>query len=231
MYKQLKSLMYDHIIKHLNLNKMINFSIFLILAGILTSFFLESCTSPQISDINGTYSGHDIEEASLINLNREQNSDGQKFKNVSAVTLQHVNTLILHYDTVKTSLVQSDFIKTQKKIHGLIKEIVDFNNKKALKGDQDAFYLKVGAKLKNNAERIKKSKDINEQREHFSSLTSDLLKIISAFGGNKQEVYHQYCPMAFDNSGGYWLSLNKQIENPYFGDKMLKCGVVRETIK
>ena len=37
--------------------------------------------------------------------------------------------------------------------------------------------------------------------------------------------------MAFDNTGGYWLSNSKEVRNPYFGNSMLKCGEVKETIQ
>jgi len=37
--------------------------------------------------------------------------------------------------------------------------------------------------------------------------------------------------MADDNKGGYWLSTEKKIKNPYFGSKMIKCGKVKEIIK
>jgi hypothetical protein len=43
-------------------------------------------------------------------------------------------------------------------------------------------------------------------------------------------IYKQFCPMAFDNKGAYWLSSNEEIMNPYFGDKMLHCGKVEETV-
>ena len=29
--------------------------------------------------------------------------------------------------------------------------------------------------------------------------------------------------MANNNKGGYWLSEKKEIANPYYGSKMLKC--------
>ena len=32
------------------------------------------------------------------------------------------------------------------------------------------------------------------------------------------------------NNGSFWLSENKEILNPYFGNKMLKCGETKETI-
>jgi Cu(I)/Ag(I) efflux system membrane fusion protein len=37
--------------------------------------------------------------------------------------------------------------------------------------------------------------------------------------------------MAFNNEGAYWLSDSEQIRNPYFGDKMLTCGVVKEKLQ
>ena len=36
--------------------------------------------------------------------------------------------------------------------------------------------------------------------------------------------------MANGDKGAYWLSSIEEIENPYFGDEMLKCGETRETL-
>jgi hypothetical protein len=44
-------------------------------------------------------------------------------------------------------------------------------------------------------------------------------------------LYLEYCPMANNNEGAFWLSNEKQIKNPYFGDMMLTCGSVKETIQ
>ena len=44
-------------------------------------------------------------------------------------------------------------------------------------------------------------------------------------------IYKQYCPMALNNTGGYWLSSEEKILNPYFGDKMLKCGKIDSKIQ
>lgn len=198
--------------------------------GFLLIILLSACSNKTSDAAKGPLDS-EAEMATMIAPPLHETDDTPHFKNVSEVTHRHIDNLIKNYVVVKNALVQSDFNKAHEGTELLIKEVVTFNNKKILKDEQDAFYLKVGAKLKNNVERIKKSKDINEQRKHFSSLTSNLYDIVKAFGGNENAVYYQYCPMAFDNNGGYWLSLNKEIENPYFGDKMLKCGVVRETIK
>ena len=44
-------------------------------------------------------------------------------------------------------------------------------------------------------------------------------------------IYRQYCPMAFNDKGAYWLSDETDIKNPYFGKKMLECGEVTDTLK
>lgn len=72
--------------------------------------------------------------------------------------------------------------------------------------------------------------DLSVQRTYFDSLSVALYDQIKEQANVKQTLYKQYCPMAFDNRGAFWLSANREIENPYFGDKMLKCGRVEEEI-
>lgn len=71
--------------------------------------------------------------------------------------------------------------------------------------------------------------DVEEQRIHFEDLTDEMEKIVKT-SLKSGTIYKQYCPMAFDDKGAYWLSSSKDILNPYFGDKMLKCGSVRGEI-
>lgn len=72
--------------------------------------------------------------------------------------------------------------------------------------------------------------EIEVQRSAFKNLSDELYKTIKAYGLGGTTAYHEYCPMAFNNSGAYWLSDNAAIRNPYFGDKMLKCGSVEEQL-
>ncbi len=77
---------------------------------------------------------------------------------------------------------------------------------------------------------IEASSDIEAQRQSFASVTDALYKSIKSFGLSGKTAYYEFCPMAFNDKGGYWLSNEKQIRNPYFGDKMLTCGSVVETL-
>jgi hypothetical protein len=74
------------------------------------------------------------------------------------------------------------------------------------------------------------AKDVEDQRKSFVGITQAVEKMIE--GAIKSgAIYKQYCPMAFNNTGAYWLSSSDQIRNPYFGDKMLKCGRIDKEIK
>lgn len=77
---------------------------------------------------------------------------------------------------------------------------------------------------------IATSEDVNVQRELFSELTAAMGPILKdAITSGK--IYKQFCPMAFEGKGDYWYSNSSEIRNPYYGDMMLKCGRVEETLE
>ena len=89
---------------------------------------------------------------------------------------------------------------------------------------------KLIADIRFDAEHIEETKTASHQRDHFNSLSDNVYTLIKSTQGNKDEIYRQYCPMAFDNKGAFWLSAEKEVNNPYFGDMMLHCGSVKETL-
>lgn len=72
--------------------------------------------------------------------------------------------------------------------------------------------------------------DVEAQRTLFAAFIG---QSEAFFAGSLKSgiVYKQFCPMAFGNKGGYWLSDAAEIRNPYFGDKMLTCGTVAATLE
>jgi membrane fusion protein, copper/silver efflux system len=60
-------------------------------------------------------------------------------------------------------------------------------------------------------------------------LSSHFIAAVQLFGIQKQ-VYRQFCPMANNDKGAFWLSLDEKINNPYYGSSMLTCGEVKEII-
>jgi membrane fusion protein, copper/silver efflux system len=72
---------------------------------------------------------------------------------------------------------------------------------------------------------------IERQREAFSDVSDQMIESIEAFGLNREPVYVIYCPMALNNKGARWISDHEEVNNPFFGDKMLRCGEIKKTIR
>lgn len=90
--------------------------------------------------------------------------------------------------------------------------------------------LSNGFEIGTNAAKITEAATIKEQRAAFSELSNALIVMVKETGLTSGEVYIDYCPMALNDAGGYWLSNEKGIKNPYFGDSMLTCGETKETL-
>jgi len=80
------------------------------------------------------------------------------------------------------------------------------------------------------ADKIAGTEDIKEQRKEFTALSSDVIALFKHVDLKKGTIYIQHCPMANNGDGGDWLSSEQKIRNPYYGDKMLECGGVVESI-
>lgn len=72
---------------------------------------------------------------------------------------------------------------------------------------------------------------IDGQRAVFARLSENLYGLAKA-NTPTVTVYYQHCPMYSDGKkkGANWLSAGKAIRNPYYGDRMLTCGSVAETL-
>lgn len=68
--------------------------------------------------------------------------------------------------------------------------------------------------------------NLDEQRKAFSEVSNRMAILLKGGKLSMGMIYLDYCPMAKAS----WLSSEKDIKNPYFGDSMLTCGSVKEMI-
>jgi hypothetical protein len=120
-----------------------------------------------------------------------------------------------HYILLKESLVASQADVAKEAAKKLLESLSSVNN------STDA---------KTEVAKIAAISSLNEQRKFFASLSNEMTTLVKASTLSMGEVYLEFCPMANENTGAYWLSNQKEIKNPYFGDKMMKCGSVKEII-
>lgn len=116
----------------------------------------------------------------------------------------------------------------------LKKALVYTNNEKASAAAEDLMTalanVGVDTDLLRATQNLMETADVEVQRKEFVTITAGVENLIDG-ALTSGTVYKQYCPMAFGNTGASWLSESKEIRNPYFGDKMLKCGRIEAEIE
>ena len=144
------------------------------------------------------------------------------------VTAQ-VKRIFDHYIHVKTGLVKGDFEEAGRGAKAILKVLRDFD-KSLIPADQKKAYDKPPSELRVAATSIVSAPSLAQQRVYFSDLSIAAYDLARSFGAGRT-IYHAHCPMAFDNKGAMWLSEEKEINNPYYGNEMLECGIVEEVIE
>jgi Cu(I)/Ag(I) efflux system membrane fusion protein len=141
-----------------------------------------------------------------------------------------IDKMLTHYLTIKDGFVkekQKSITKGATKLKNKVLEIktneLDDEMKKYFEGHK-SLILQVCHLFSN------KSLSVEAKRKSFEQLSHTMYALIKSFKANRVTIYKQYCPMAFNNTGAYWLSDREIILNPYFADKMLNCGDVIEEI-
>lgn len=74
-------------------------------------------------------------------------------------------------------------------------------------------------------------KTMENKRVAFEMVSDMLYDLVKTTGLKGKTVYRQYCPMAFNDRGAYWISRSTRRQNPYFGKEMLSCVQVTDSLK
>jgi Cu(I)/Ag(I) efflux system membrane fusion protein len=149
---------------------------------------------------------------------------------VSNVFQNQLKKVFEQYLLLKDALTNDDHKTTQKAAVTLLNAMSKIDMKLLTNQEAHNHWMLISKEITTSATSISKTTDIAVHRNHFQHLSAHLIKAVKLFGVD-QEVFEQFCPMADDNKGAYWLSLSKEIKNPYFGKAMFTCGETKTTIK
>ena len=133
------------------------------------------------------------------------------------------------YFELKNNLVKSDFEAARSEATR-VKAKLNSVDMKILDEDAHKVWMMHHKELKKQIELFVKASNIAQQRRVFDPLSTRIIATVETFELNRERVYVTYCPMAIDDKGAYWLSEIEQINNPYFGEMMLRCGEVKGVI-
>ncbi|MCR9250997.1 MAG: efflux RND transporter periplasmic adaptor subunit [bacterium] len=175
--------------------------------------------------------GHDhdkmnggMDEFNLPDVNISENTF-----DVSEEFKEQLRDVFTAYLPVKDALIETDAKNAKRKAKPLLTAISKVDMK-LLEGEAHMEWMKDLEVLQSSVEHMLNHKDVEVIRTALSPLSDQLYQSIMKYqvetGG-----FRQYCPMAFDFEGAFWLSDSEKVLNPYFGDKMLTCGNVEEELK
>ena len=172
--------------------------------------------------------GHHDTEKSISNSNEMQQegaTDANKNMAMKEGQDAKAEVILKDYFNLKNALVGDDNEKSKNLGMVLTKSLKSFNALSYTESEQTELKDIMEDAIE-HAEHIGES-DIKHQREHFKILSKDITDMIS-ITGTATKLYEQYCPMY--DGGTAWLSMNKEVRNPYYGSSMLKCGKVQREI-
>jgi Cu(I)/Ag(I) efflux system membrane fusion protein len=149
-------------------------------------------------------------------------------KPVSREFVDTLQRLVAQYLVVTDALTKDDLAKAKK---GLIKLK---SITASINAPQETMSGAWGGVRKELLKKLSDAHQIGELTD-ARSLYNDVSKQIVTLEKhylNDDGVTHflAFCPMAFNNSGAYWVQDGKGIRNPYFGAKMLQCGEIKEKL-
>lgn len=141
--------------------------------------------------------------------------------------------LLQAYYAVKDALVASDTAKATAAAHQLILAS-DSLKVSEIQGDTSGMIKETAksytANLSTTAKVLADSKTLDDKRKQFEMIADAIWSLTRTVKYNGEKVYWQYCPMAFNDKGAYWMSNDTVIMNPYFGNEMLHCGSTEDSL-
>ena len=152
--------------------------------------------------------------ALLAACNSEKANTAEEAVAVSAAE-QTTNPVISSYMDMKDALVASDAEAARESAEALLTAAMD---------------EKLSSECITAIQELQSSEDLEAIRAAFYPLSQQIYTWVKNSDENSEKLYWQHCPMAMDNEGANWLSMESEILNPYFGDQMLHCGRIAEEL-
>jgi hypothetical protein len=151
------------------------------------------------------------------------------FDPVDASVKTQISGLLTHYFALNKALIEDNNDGAKTEANTFAENLSDFDMSK-LAGEQMDFYHIQLAKISGSLKGIIESVDIEESRAQLSNVSEGMYALVKAYRANESILYYQFCPMAKNNEGAYWISDTKEIVNPYMGQKMPTCGMTKEKL-
>ena len=174
-------------------------------------------------------------QKSMMNQNvniKPQNAETPAIPDFTANTPDNfkaqLSSLSNKYLLLKNAFVETDAAVAKTAATTFLQELENVDMT-LVKGKAHQYWMQQLAAFQGHGKKITTLDEVEIQRQQFDFLSDAMINSVIAFG-TKNKLFVQFCPMAFDNKGADWISDVGEVRNPFFGDKMMKCGLVTDTL-
>jgi hypothetical protein len=151
----------------------------------------------------------------------------------SDVFKQSFAQLLDAYNNLKNALVASDTAKASAAAL-VLRTAADSLKVNEIKGDSTGVIKETAVSftgaISGSAQALAAEKELINKRKEFEMIAESMWNLTRTVRYSGEKLYWQFCPMAFDNKGAHWISKEREIKNPYFGNEMLNCGSVEDSL-
>lgn len=163
-------------------------------------------------------------------LKEQPENSSDKSIVISQKAKDALQPLINEYLSMKDALAADNISDAKSEAAKMQKTLsnIDMN---LFTGEAHKDWMKYNTDLQNVLKELSHLEKTDEIRNAFQQISNSMIAVTSSFMPYNKTLFIQYCSMANDDKGAYWMSISKEIKNPYFGKAMLKCGETKKTIK
>lgn len=146
---------------------------------------------------------------------------------------QLFSRLLDSYYALKEAFVNTDTVKVNSAAAELARnaDSLDVNQ---ISGDSSGTVRETAkyfaGTISGSAKGIAGEQELNNKLREFNMITDALWSLTRTVQFDRQKIYYHFCPVAFDNTGAYWLSDKKDTRNPYTAINSTSCGEVTDSV-
>lgn len=147
---------------------------------------------------------------------------------VSDVFKEQLDRFVNAYLPIKDALTKDDLQVAASGVNNLNEALSGIDMNLIENDKQMQAWMTRQEALKKHIDAVEQAEDLDEFRRQFALLSEALAETLTTFGVERL-LYVQYCPMARDGEGAYWVSSQEEIVNPYMGQSMPECGETQKS--
>jgi len=171
-------------------------------------------------------------------LKQKQPQDKSDYKNVELQTvktsqesLTELSPVYENYFEIQMALADDELPGATESYTNLLKSVKAVKIS-AFEGESHITWMDLSSEIIKYSELGAKAVNIQKAREAFRDLSTSIIDLNKKLGhGGHRSYYLTYCPMAFNNKGAHWLQTVDTVYNSFYGDQMLRCGSIKDTLK